>query len=303
MNSTRLATVLNPIDISEFWFKILSYLEKDSMENMRDTCTKMYLDIFSQAIDATESAAKDMMVTPESMFPDVYATLIGIAETVFMPIAGIILVCVLSYECVNMMAESNRMKEFGPQDVFILILKMLAGVLLLTHSFDLVNTCFKIGQWAVIHSGLETGNVALEKGLDVTVLIEESTNWLDMVGYMVLGTIMKGAIGVFGIVIKVAVWLRFVELYMFVVSAPLPFATFLNKEWGQIGFNYIRKILSLAFQPVYMILCFSIFTATLIIQPGSDFTGTIMKSFASMFILTIALFKTSSIADSIFNAH
>lgn len=292
-----------PLDISEYVTNLLDVLKENFLEGLRYACIQMYTNIFSQANDTTESVAADLLVTPENMFPGVYTTIIGIAETVFIPIAGIVLVCVLSYECVNMMAESNRMKEFTPQDVFILILKMLAGVMLLSHSFDLVNACFKIGQWAVVRVGLETGNANLGEGLDAIVLIQQSTDIFAMIGYLVLGVLMKFFIVIFSIVIRIAVWLRFVELYMFMVSAPIPFATFLNKEWGQVGLNYVRKILSLAFQPVYMILCFSIFNGTLVIQQDSDFTWAIIKSFAAMFILTIALFKTSSIADSIFNAH
>ena len=294
---------LGPAEISEFVTNIMLYFATEFLEDLQDACIKMYTNIFMQANEATESAAANLRITPENMFPGVYATITGIAENVFFPIAGIMLACILCYECVSMLAESNRMKEFGPQDVFILVIKTLIGVLLLSHSSDIVNACFEFGQWAVQKAGVETSNANLGVGLDAISQIEQSTDIMAMIGYLILGTIMKGAICVFAMVIKVAVWLRFVELYMFVVSSPIPFATFLNKEWGQIGWNYIRKILSLAFQPVYMIICFSIFTGTLIIQDDNGFTGAILKSFAAMIILTIALFKTGTIADSIFNAH
>lgn len=291
------------LDIGEFIKGILAHLMKLWLENIQDYCIRMYTNIFEQANTATENAATQLLVSPENMFPGVYSTVVAIAETVFFPLAGIILACIFSYECVAMITESNRMKDFGPQDVFILLIKMLIGVLLLTNSTGIVNKCFEIGQWAVQKAGMESVNASLGEGLDAIRYIEESTDILSMLSYLIVGLFVKLGIVIFSIIIRIAVWLRFVELYMFVVSAPIPFATFLNKEWGQIGGNYIRKILSLAFQPVYMIICFSIFSSSLIIQSDSGFAWELTKSFAAMAVLAIALFKTGTISDSIFNAH
>lgn len=291
------------LDISEFVNKIKNFFTKELLESLQDCCITMYTNIFEQANTATENAASQLMVTPENMFPGVYKTIVGISETVFFPLAGIILVCILSYECVSMLTESNRMRDFGPPDVFILIIKLLLGIMLLTHSMDIVNACFKLGQWAVEKAGMESVNANLGEGLDAISLIEQSTDVLSMIGYLFVGVIVKVGIVIFSVIVKVAVWLRFVELYMFIVSSPIPFATFLNKEWGQIGQNYLRKILSLAFQPIYMIICFSIFSGTLILQTDEGFTWALIKSLAAMVVLSIALFKTGSIADSIFNAH
>lgn len=296
---------VNPIDISEFVSNLINYLKFEFLEELQDGCIKMYTSMMGQANEATEAAASQLMATPESMFPGAYAVVTSIAETVFVPIAGIILMLVLSYESISMVAENNRMKEFGPQDVYILLLKIVIGVLLLANSIDLVNVCFKIGQWAVQKTGLTATGTVLGEGLDEMAIgyIEGCTDILSMIGYLLIGCWIKVGVAIFSALVKVAVWLRFVELYMFLVSAPMPFATFLNKEFGQIGFNYIKKIFSLAFQPVYMILCFSIFAGTLVIQPGGNLVEMITKSLAAMVVLIMALFKTGTIADSIFNTH
>lgn len=294
---------MNPIDISEFAINIVNYFAYEFLEDLQDACITMYTDIFSQANNATEAAALQLKITPAEIFPDAYSTVVNISETAFFPIAGIILMFILCYESISLVTESNRMKEFGPQDVYILIFKILIGVLLLAKSIDIVNACFKIGQWVVTKAGQESVNVNLNECLDAIHYIEECTDILSMLGYLVVGCFVKTGVCIFSTLIKVAVWLRFVELYMFLVSAPIPFSTFLNKELGQVGWNYLRKICSLAFQPVYMIICFSIFTSTLVIQSGEDLAGQLTKAFAAMVILIIALFKTGTIADSIFNAH
>lgn len=291
------------LDINEFLNGIKEFFTKDIINALQNACITMYTNIFFQANEATESAASQAMVAPENMFPGVYTVIINVAETVFFPIAGIILTCILCYECVELLTENNRMKDFGPWDVYILIMKLLGGILLLTKSVDLVNTCFKIGQWAVKKTGLESANAVLGEGLDAIDYIQDEESIMTLLGFLAMGCLVKIGIFMFSIIVKVAVWLRFVELYMFAVSAPLPFSTFLNNEWSQIGHNYLRKILSLAFQPVYMVLCFSIFNGILVIQPGSDILGVLAKAFVAMVLLGIALFKTGTVSDSIFNAH
>lgn len=294
-------------DINEYVENLLASLKEIFLRGLREACINTYTGLFNEARETTSAAAADLLVTPESMFPGVYEIISRIAETVFLPVAGIILVCILSYETVSMMAESNRMKEFGPADVFVLIVKMLVGVMLLSHATDLVNTCFKIGQWAVGQAGIEVDDTALgERMENIIETVNQTTNIFEMVWYIVLGALMKLVILGLGIAVKLAVWMRFVELYLFVVSAPIPFSTFLNKEWGQVGMNYLRKILSLAFQPVYMAVCFAIFTGILGMSgtgEGSSLLWELTKALAAMCILVLALFKTGSVADSIFNAH
>ncbi len=294
------------IDISEFLNNIKNFVFKDLIEFMRDACIRVYTQIFDQANQATENAAAQLSTTPENMFPTVYKMVESVVETCFVPIGGIILVCILCYECVNMLVESNRMREFGPQDIYILFFKMLIGVLLLTHSFEIVNGAFKIGQWAVQHVAIESVNANLDEQIDAISYIQEIDSIYDMYTFLWVGTIIKFGIVIFSAIVHVVVWMRFIELYMFMVSSPIPFATFLNKEWGQVGYNYVRKILSLAFQPVYMIFCFSIFGAVLAIQAENVFmglSGAMMKVFAAMILLVLSLFKTKTISESIFNAH
>lgn len=287
--------------MENFWEGLKELILKDILEETRNDCIYMYTNIFEQVNNATSDAASQLNVTPQSIFPGVYSIIVDIAQTVFIPIACIILSCILCYECISMLVESNRMREFGPQDVFILFVKMVIGIMLLTHSFEIVNWLFSLGEWAVRKVG-ETDSSSLA-AFDAIEYIKECDNLFMMVGFLVIALFIKLVVAVFSIAIKIAVWLRFAELYMVMVFAPIPFSTFLNKEWGQVGYNYVRKILSLAFQPVLMIVCFAIFQGTLVLPADSGFTGSLFKTFAAMFILLIALFKTRTISDSIFNAH
>lgn len=41
---------------------------------------------------------------------------------------------------------------------------------------------------------------------------------------------------------------RMIEIYLYTSVAPIPFATMSNREWGQIGTNYLKGLFALAFQ-------------------------------------------------------
>ena len=52
---------------------------------------------------------------------------------------------------------------------------------------------------------------------------------------------------------------RRVLTLLYVSVAPVPFATFSNREWGGIGNNYIKGLCSLAFQGFFIMVCVAIY--------------------------------------------
>ncbi len=86
--------------------------------------------------------------------------------------------------------------------------------------------------------------------------------------------------------------------------APIPMATMTNREWGQMGQNYLRSLLALAFQAFLIIVCVAIY-AVLVqnIAIGDDVSASIWTCMGYTVLLCFSLFKTGSLAKSIFNAH
>ena len=48
---------------------------------------------------------------------------------------------------------------------------------------------------------------------------------------------------------------RTIEIYCVTSIAPIPMATMANREWGQMGQNYLRSLLALGFQGFILSLC------------------------------------------------
>ena len=85
---------------------------------------------------------------------------------------------------------------------------------------------------------------------------------------------------------------------------PIPFATMVNREWGNTGQNYLRSLLALGFQAFLIMICVGIY-AVLIqgIATSGDPVGTIWGTVGYTVLLCFMLFKTGTIARSIFSAH
>jgi hypothetical protein len=116
--------------------------------------------------------------------------------------------------------------------------------------------------------------------------------------------IISNAMKLLSILITVILYGRMIEIYLTCSIAPIPFATLTNREWGQIGNNYIRGLLALAFQGFFMMICVAIYA--LLVQSiivTDNIHKSILQIAAYTVILCFTLFKTGSLSKSIFNAH
>ena len=106
------------------------------------------------------------------------------------------------------------------------------------------------------------------------------------------------------ICIFIIVYGRMVEIYLVTSVAPIPMATMLNREWGQMGQNYLRSLFALGFQAFLIIICVGIY-AVLVqnIALESDISAAIWTCMGYTVLLCFTLFKTGSLAKSVFNAH
>lgn len=97
---------------------------------------------------------------------------------------------------------------------------------------------------------------------------------------------------------------RMVEIYLMVSLAPLPFATFGNREQSMMGQNYMRSLFALGFQGFLIMVCVGIY-AVLIqsVAFSTDIIASLWKVMGFTILLAFTLFKTGAVAHSIFHAH
>ena len=104
--------------------------------------------------------------------------------------------------------------------------------------------------------------------------------------------------------IFVIVYGRMIEIYLVTSIAPIPMATMANREWGQMGQNYLRSLFALGFQAFLIIICVAVYAVLVqTIAIDEDVIKAIWTCIGYTVLLCFTLFKTSSLSKSIFNAH
>lgn len=97
---------------------------------------------------------------------------------------------------------------------------------------------------------------------------------------------------------------RMIEIYIYCSVGAIPFATMTNRDWGQMGNNYLRGLVALGLQGFFIMICVAIY-AVLIgqISSSGNIHIAIWQCAGYTVLLCFSLFKTGAISKSIFNAH
>lgn len=114
----------------------------------------------------------------------------------------------------------------------------------------------------------------------------------------------KATMKILSICITVVIFGRMIEIYLYSSVGAIPFATMTNREWGQVGSNYLRGLVALGFQGFFIMVCVGIYAALVnSFTATSNIHSTIFSVAAYTVVLCFTLFKTGTISKSIFNAH
>ena len=109
---------------------------------------------------------------------------------------------------------------------------------------------------------------------------------------------------IMSVLITVILYGRMIEIYIYTSVAPIPFATMSNREWGQVGTNYFRGLMALAFQAFLMMICVAIYAVLVAgIQFSDNLSSSLFGVMAYTVVLCFSLFKTGSLSKQIFGSH
>jgi len=250
--------------------------------------------------------AGDVGTTPANFSPGVYSMIRNISESVIIPIAGLILTFIACYELIQLFIDHNNLANFETWIFFKWIFKTFVAVTLITNTFNIVMAVFDVAQNVVNAS---SGIISAGTAVDASTLeaMEETLMGMDigpLLGLFLQSIIVQITMYALSIVIFIIVYGRMVEIYLLTSLAPIPIATFGNREQSQIGQNYLRSLLALGFQGFLIMICVGIY-AVLIqsISFSDNIISSIWGAMGYTVLLVFTLFKTGAIARSVFNAH
>lgn len=250
--------------------------------------------------------AGDVGTTPANFSPAVFSMIRNISESVILPIAGMVLTFIACYELIQMLIEHNNLANFETWTFFKWVFKTFLAVTLISNTFNITMAVFDVAQQVISRSGgLISGSTSVS---DATLTAMQATlEGMDLgplLGLYLQTFVVQVTMLALSAIIFVIVYGRMVEIYLMVSLASIPFATFGNHEQSHTGQNYLRSLFALGFQGFLIMICVGIYA---VLIQNLSFSDNIISSIWGVMgytvLLAFTLFKTGSLAKSVFAAH
>lgn len=282
--------------------QLTEYLKGILVSGIMDNLNRTFTNLNSKIGEVTGSLAQ----SPADFQPGVFSMVRSLSENVIMPIAGILLTFIACYELIQLVIAHNNLANFETWIFFKWVFKTFVAVELITHTFDITMAVFDVAQHVISQSG---GIIAGSTAVDASALagMQSTLEAMDLgpLFAIFLETfVVQFLFDIMAMIIYVIVVGRMIEIYLYVSLAPIPFATFGNREQSMIGQNYLRSLFALGFQGFLIMVCIGIY-AVLIRSAvfSSDIIGSLWNALGYTIVLGFTLFKTGSVAKSVLHAH
>ena len=263
--------------------------------------------LFDQVNTKVAEIAVTVGKTPQSWNPSIYNMIKNISDNVMVPIAAIILAIVMTTELIQMVIERNNFNDGDTFGFMKWILKSAIAIEIVTNTWNIVMAVFDVGQHIVNNAaGVAIGSVAIDNNLFMNGIDAKlaAMSLGALLGLWMQTGVVKICLSILQVCILVVVFGRMKEIYCVTSVAPVPMATMMNKESGDLGKNYLRSLAALAFQAFLIIVCVAIYAALVQhISVAADISYALWTCMGYTVLLCFSLFKTGSLAKSIFNAR
>lgn len=263
--------------------------------------------MFGDVNDKVGAIAAEVGKTPQAWNANIFSMIKMLSENVIVPIAGIVITYVLCYELISMVIDKNNMHDFDTFMFFKWFFKAWVAVFLLTHTFDITMAVFDVAQHVVARSaGVIGGSTSIDVAAALSSL-QDGLNSMEIPELLILTmetTLVSFGMKIMSVVITVVIYGRMIQIYLYCSVSPIPFATLTNREWGQIGNNFLRGLIALGFQGFLIMVCVGIYAVLISSLVVADNLSTAIFSIAAYTVLLcFMLMKSDSIAKSLFSAH
>ena len=262
--------------------------------------------MFDDMNGKVSEVATQVGTSPVDFSPEIFSMIRNISETVIMPIAGLVLTFIACYELIHMVIDRNNLANFETWIFFKWVFKTFVAVMLITNTFNITMAVFDVAQHVVSNAG---GIISQSTEVDAMDMAELETKLKAMeigplIGMFVEVSFIRIGIQVMSKIVFIIVYGRMLEIYLMVSLAPIPFSTFGNREQSHIGQNFMRSILALGFQGFLILICVGIYAVLIHTVPATDDpVAALWGVMGYTFLLCFSLFKTGSLAKSVFSAH
>ena len=312
--------VQDALDAIQNWFKgVLADGIRGSLQSTCNTLNNTFDTDNQGVMKSLLSSTPDKFTgsTAKGATP-IWSSIETITNQAIVPIAIFILVVVIVYELIQMVVSNNNFRDFDTSIFFKWTIKAVCGILLVSNVFYIATNIFGFGTSAVT-SGLNALFPKDESFLGTAALssAELKKNLMHCdIGSLLILLILAFLVAIITFFVLGAIIIvlasRMIEIFMYLSISPIPMATMMNNDWGQIGKNWLRNILALAFQGFFIVVALTIFKTLLsnvitqMSNPGessAEITGSMAIMLGYIVALIFTVFRSSNISKSAFGAQ
>lgn len=285
------------------WDSITDWLKEVLVSGIVSNLSGM----FDSTNEQIGEIAGQVGLTPQGWNSGIFNMIQNLSNNVILPLAGAILAIVMTLELIQLITDRNNLNDVDTWMFFKWVFKSAAAVLIVSNTWTIVMGIFDAAQSVVNGAaGVMIGNTSIDISSVVTDL---ESRLMEMDVGPLLGLWFQSLfVGIctwaITICIFIVIYGRMIEVYLVTSVAPIPMATMANREWGQMGQNYLRTLFALGFQAFLIMVCVAIYSVLVQdISVSGDISKAIWTCMGYTVLLCFCLFKTSSLARSVFNAH
>lgn len=245
---------------------------------------------------------------PAVLMPEAFTMIKTLSDNVMLPLSSIVISFILTYELISMVIDKNNMHEVDSALLAKYLFKAAASVFLLSKSYEITMAVFDVGAYIVVKAGVVIMNVAdlsiPDAMVDTYVNSLSSASIPELCAVAMIMLVEMFIFKIMTVLILILSYGRIVEIFLMVSVSPIAFATFGNKEWGQIGVNYLKGLFALAFQGFFIMVIVGIYTILVQgVTQTTDIAATVFNLLIVSVLFCFSLFKTASLSKQIFTVR
>ncbi len=285
------------------WDAITEWLKEILVSGIMSNLSGM----FDGVNDKVGEISTQVGMTPQAWNGSIFNMVQNLSENVIMPIAGVILAFVMTLELVQILMGKNNFHDVETVVFFKWVFKTACAILIVTNTWTIVMGIFDVAQGVVNQaSGIIIGDTSIDLS-SVMPDMEEQLMEMELgplFGLWFQSLFVGITMWALTICIFIITYGRMLEVYLVTSVAPIPMAAMLGREWGGMGQNYLKSLFALGFQAFLIMVCVAIY-AVLVqnISVSDDISMAIWTCMGYTVLLCFTLFKTGSLAKSVFSAH
>lgn len=281
--------------------KITEFFKELLLGGIQANLEDMFVDINSRVGEL----ASDIGQTPMGWNGEVFSFIKTINDSVIIPIAGLIITAILCIELINLVMQKNNMHDTDTFEFFKYIIKMWVAVWFVSHAFEFSMAVFDVAQHLVNQAAGVINTSASVSSEQIVAMVEQLSEKGvgELLMILVETSLVKIAIQMVSILIMLVVYGRMFEIYVYSSVSAIPFATMGNKEWGQIGTNYIKGLFAIGLQGLFLMVCLGIYVVLIKTIQITDIHQSIFMILGYSLLLGLMMLKSGTLAKSVMNSH